>query len=95
VAGILAVLSDRIGRRPLLVAGWLLYALVYLGFAAAQALWQGVGGWSGLGPSAPFVFGAVLAAVAAVALALWQPQRGMAAPSAPPSGRATAPAATP
>ena len=121
----------------MLLAGWALYALVYLGFAVAQApwhtavfyalygahyglavgtakamvadlappalrgrafgcynatvglmdlpasilagvLWQGAGGWSGLGPSAPFVLGAVLAAVAALALALWKPA-GMAA----------------
>jgi MFS family permease len=33
-------LSDRWGRRPLILAGWGLYALVYLGFAAATAAWQ-------------------------------------------------------
>jgi MFS family permease len=122
-------LSDRIGRRRLLVAGWLLYAVVYLGFSRATAgwqawalmgvygiyyglsegaakafvadlvpserrgtaygvynaaiglmalpaslvagiLWQGVGGWEGLGPGAPFLFGAVVALLAAVLLAL-------------------------
>jgi len=125
-------LSDRVGRRPVLVAGWMLYAAVYLGFAVAEApwhtavlyafygahyglsygtakalvadlvpaerrgaaygayaatvgildlpasllagvLWQGIGGWSGFGPAAPFWLGAGLAAVAAVALALWRP----------------------
>lgn len=125
-------LSDRVGRRPVLVAGWLLYAAVYLGFAVAEApwhtavlyalygahyglsygtakalvadlvpaerrgaaygaysatvgildlpasllagvLWQGVGGWSGFGPAAPFWLGAGLAGVAAVALAVWRP----------------------
>lgn len=33
-------LSDRLGRRPLIVAGWVLYALVYLGFARAGAAWH-------------------------------------------------------
>ncbi len=33
-------LSDRIGRRRLIIGGWLVYAIIYLGFAAAQADWQ-------------------------------------------------------
>ena len=125
-------LSDRIGRRRLLIGGWLAYAAIYLGFGLATAgwqvwllyvvygvyyglaygtakafvadlvpaalrgtaygtynallglidlpasliagiLWQGVGGWSGFGPSAPFLFGALLALLAAVAMALWRP----------------------
>lgn len=125
-------LSDRIGRRRLLIGGWLAYAAIYLGFGLATAgwqvwllyvvygvyyglaygtakafvadlvpaalrgtaygtynallglidlpasliagiLWQGVGGWSGFGPSAPFLFGALLALIAAVAMALWRP----------------------
>jgi MFS family permease len=33
-------LSDRIGRRPTLVMGWMLYAAVYLGFAFADAAWH-------------------------------------------------------
>jgi MFS family permease len=120
-------LSDRIGRRWLLIAGWSVYAVVYLGFAAANSswqawalmgvygiyyglsegaarafvadlvpathrgtaygmmhtaigvsvlpasliaglLWQGVGSWSGLGPRAPFFFGALMAVVATVGL---------------------------
>lgn len=121
-------LSDRFGRRRFLVGGWLLYAVVYLGFAKATAgwhtwvlmavygvyygmthgvakafvadlvpaerrgtaygvysaavgvtalpasiiagvLWQGVGGWQGFGPGAPFLVGSILALVAAVLLA--------------------------
>lgn len=119
LAGPLGALSDRIGRRKLIISGWLAYGLVYLGFAASQTgahiwilfglygiyyamtegvakafvadlvpaerrgtayglynaaialtafpaslaagiLWQGLGRWNGFGPSAPFVFGAVL-----------------------------------
>ncbi|MCJ7512281.1 MAG: MFS transporter [Anaerolineales bacterium] len=32
--------SDRLGRKRLLLSGWLLYALVYLGFARMSAPWQ-------------------------------------------------------
>jgi MFS family permease len=32
-------LSDRIGRKPMIIAGWCLYALVYLSFARATAAW--------------------------------------------------------
>jgi MFS family permease len=34
------VLSDRLGRRPLIIAGWLLYAAVYFAFGRAQVQWQ-------------------------------------------------------
>jgi MFS family permease len=33
-------LSDRVGRRPLIIGGWTIYALVYLGFAVASAEWH-------------------------------------------------------
>ena len=32
--------SDRVGRRTMIAAGWLWYALVYLGFAVATATWH-------------------------------------------------------
>lgn len=119
----LGALSDRVGRRKLIIGGWIAYGLVYLGFALAQGgwqvwmffglygiyyaategvakalvadlvpeaqrgtayglfnaaigltalpasviaglLWQGIGAWSGLGASAPFFFGAVMALLA-------------------------------
>lgn len=125
-------LSDRIGRKRLIVGGWLVYAAIYLGLALAGTgwhvwllyalygvyyglaygvakamvadivpaelrgtaygtynavlgildfpasaiaglLWQGIGGWQGLGASAPFFFGAALALVAALLMALWRP----------------------
>lgn len=33
-------LSDRLGRKPLIVGGWIFYAAVYAGFAAAGSAWQ-------------------------------------------------------
>ena len=33
-------LSDRLGRKPLIVGGWILYAAVYFAFAFAGAPWQ-------------------------------------------------------
>lgn len=33
-------LSDRIGRKPLLIAGWVLYAAVYFALSRADAAWQ-------------------------------------------------------
>ncbi len=126
-SGPLGALSDKLGRRKLIIGGWLVYACVYFGFAFAQTggqvwmmfglygifyaategvakafvadlvsdaqrgtayglfnaaigitalpasllaglLWQGLGGWAGFGPSAPFLFGGVLALLASVLL---------------------------
>lgn len=127
------VLSDRFGRRRVLLLGWGLYTLVYLGLALAQTgfqvallvvvyglyyglaygtaralvadlvpaelrgtaygtfnavlglidlpasviagiLWHGVGGWSGFGAPAPFIFGAAMALLATLLLAATGPQ---------------------
>ncbi|GAB4483123.1 MAG: MFS transporter [Anaerolineales bacterium] len=129
LAGPLGALSDKIGRRKLILAGWLAYGLIYIGFAAAQSgaqvwllfglyglyyaasegaakayvadlvpaerrgtayglfnaaialtalpasliaglLWQGLGAWSGFGPGAPFLFGAVMS-LAGLAVFAW------------------------
>ena len=126
-------LSDRVGRRRLIISGWLAYAAIYLGFSLARTawqvwvvyalyglyyglaygtakamvadlvpaelrgtaygtynavvgilafpasltaglLWQGAGTWHGFGPSAPFLFGAAMALVAAILMALWKPK---------------------
>ena len=36
----MGVLSDKIGRRKVIIAGWLVYGLTYLGFALATKEWQ-------------------------------------------------------
>ena len=123
-------LSDKIDRRKVVIAGWGLYALVYLGFSGANrtwhfwalyglygiyyaltegvskalvadfapadrrgtaygvyngavgltmlpasviagVLWQGLGGWMGFGPAAPFLFGGALSLTAATLLWVW------------------------
>ncbi len=40
LSGPLGALSDRIGRRRLIIGGWIAYGLVYLGFALARTGWQ-------------------------------------------------------
>lgn len=34
------ILSDRLGRRRLIIGGWLIYAFIYFGFGVATAAWQ-------------------------------------------------------
>ncbi|HKZ43915.1 MAG TPA: MFS transporter [Anaerolineales bacterium] len=36
----LGILSDRLGRRNLILGGWFMYGLVYLGFAVSKTGWQ-------------------------------------------------------
>ncbi len=40
LSGPLGALSDRVGRRRLIIAGWLAYGLVYLGFAFSATGWH-------------------------------------------------------
>ena len=40
VSGPAGALSDKIGRRRLIVAGWLLYAAIYAGFGMASQAWH-------------------------------------------------------
>ena len=40
ISGPAGALSDRVGRQRLIVGGWLVYGLLYLGFALAGAAWQ-------------------------------------------------------
>jgi MFS family permease len=40
LAGPLGALSDRIGRHRLIIAGWIAYGLVYLGFALSHTGWH-------------------------------------------------------
>jgi len=40
ISGPAGALSDKIGRRRVIVIGWGVYALIYLGFALATTAWQ-------------------------------------------------------
>ena len=40
LSGPLGALSDKVGRRRLIIAGWITYGLVYLGFALSKTGWQ-------------------------------------------------------
>ncbi len=40
ISGPAGILSDRLGRKRLIVFGWMFYAAVYLGFAVAGQAWQ-------------------------------------------------------
>jgi MFS family permease len=40
LSGPLGALSDKIGRRRLIVSGWIAYGLVYLGFGLSHTGWQ-------------------------------------------------------
>ncbi len=68
-------LSDRIGRRPMLVAGWVVYALVYLLFGRATQAWHAWALFAGYGIFFGLTEGAQLALVADV---VPKTRRGMA-----------------
>jgi MFS family permease len=59
-------LSDRIGRRPTLIAGWLVYAIVYFLFARASAAWHAWALFAAYGLYFGLTEGAQLALVADV-----------------------------
>jgi MFS family permease len=40
LSGPLGALSDRVGRQRLIVGGWLIYSLLYLGFALSSQVWH-------------------------------------------------------
>ncbi|MFN2189921.1 MAG: MFS transporter [Candidatus Promineifilaceae bacterium] len=129
ISGPAGALSDRFNRRTIIVGSWIIYAVIYMGFAFAEStwhvwvlfalygayygvsegigkayvadlvgadergtayglfnavigltvlpasliagiLWQGLGDWQGFGASAPFIFGSVMALLAAILLSL-------------------------
>ncbi|MEO1341283.1 MAG: MFS transporter [Cyanobacteria bacterium J06635_13] len=57
------VISDRLGRYGLISAGFLIYALVYLGFAFAQTPWQIESIFAGYGLHLGMSKGVLLAAI--------------------------------
>jgi MFS family permease len=63
-------LSDRIGRRPTLIAGWSVYALVYFLFARATSAWHAWALFAAYGVFFGLTEGTELALIADVAPAL-------------------------
>jgi MFS family permease len=59
-------LSDRIGRRPVLVAGWIVYAAIYFLFARASHSWEAWALFAGYGIFFGLTEGTELALVADV-----------------------------
>jgi MFS family permease len=64
VSGPAGALSDRIGRRRIILGGWLAYGLIYVGFAAADAAWQVVALFAAYGVYYGLTEGAARAMVA-------------------------------
>jgi MFS family permease len=59
--------SDRVGRRPLIVAGWLWYALVYVGFALSHTVVALLGWFAAYGVYYAMVEGSEKALIADLA----------------------------
>ncbi len=59
-------LSDRVGRRPLLIAGYLLYAVVYAGLAAPPTRWGMVAAFALLGAHTALVDGQARSLIARI-----------------------------
>ncbi len=59
-------LSDRVGRRPVLIAGWVVYSVVYLLFARATHSWEAWALFAGYGIFFGLTEGTELALVADV-----------------------------
>lgn len=57
-------LSDRVGRRRLIIGGWLVYAAIYFGFAFAQYGWQVWGLYAAYGLYYGMAYGTANALVA-------------------------------
>jgi MFS family permease len=36
----MGILSDKLGRRKVIILGWFIYSLAYLGFAVSSSIWQ-------------------------------------------------------
>src|SRR6185503_4187122 len=63
-------LSDRIGRKPALIAGWMVYALVYFLFGRATQAWHAWALFAAYGIYFGLTEGAELALVADVVPAM-------------------------